>query len=159
MSKLWGNDSVVEKSIDTLKPYENNPRRKARAVEAVANSIKEFGFKVPIVIDADNIVVAGHTRLEACKKLGMKKVFCVVADDLTDQQIKAFRIADNKVSEVASWDYEKLENEVRKIDLDMTKFGLEQVTLDDIDLDKILEKTLEKGKVVICPICGEKIKV
>lgn len=100
---------IVYKNISELNPYKNNPRFNDEAVEAVANSIKQFGFKVPIIIDSSNIIVAGHTRLKAAKQLGMDKVPCIVADDLTEEQIRAFRLVDNKVSELADWDYEKLE--------------------------------------------------
>lgn len=82
---------IIEKMVDDLKPYENNPRHNEQAVAYVVNSIKEFGFKVPIVVDADGVIVAGHTRLLAAKELGMQKVPCIVADDLTETQIKAFR--------------------------------------------------------------------
>lgn len=98
---------VIEMKIDDVKPYENNPRNNNEAVQYVANSIKEFGFKVPIIIDKENIIVAGHTRLKAAKKLGMEKVPCIMADDLTDEQIRAFRLADNKVGEKATWDEKK----------------------------------------------------
>ena len=92
---------IVEKKLDEIKPYENNPRFNDDAVQYVANSIKEFGFKVPIVIDKDNTIVAGHTRYKASLLLGLDKVPCIVADDLNEEQIKAFRLADNKVSEKA----------------------------------------------------------
>ena len=95
-------------SVDDLTPYENNPRINDKAVEYVANSIKEFGFKVPIVVDENNIIVAGHTRLKASKKLGLEQVPVIVASDLTDEKVRAFRLADNKVSELAEWDEEKL---------------------------------------------------
>ena len=88
--------------ITELKPYENNPRINDAAVPAVAESIKQFGFKQPIVIDKNNVIVCGHTRYKAAIKLGLKTVPCVIADDLTDEQIKAYRLADNKVSELAS---------------------------------------------------------
>jgi ParB/RepB/Spo0J family partition protein len=88
---------IREFGLAELKPYEKNPRRNDASVEYVANSIKEFGFKVPIVIDRDGVIVAGHTRYKAAKKLGMEKVPCIVADDLSEAQIKAFRLADNKV--------------------------------------------------------------
>ena len=87
--------------LDELRPYENNPRRNDRAVEAVAKSIEQFGFKVPIVIDADNVIVCGHTRYRAAQKLKLKSVPCIVAEDLSPAQVKAFRLADNKVSELA----------------------------------------------------------
>jgi len=91
----------------------------------VAESIKEFGFKVPIIVDKDNVIVAGHTRLRAAKKLGMKTVPCIVADDLTPEQIKAFRLADNKVSEFSEWDMDLLTSELKEIDFDMDIFGFD----------------------------------
>lgn len=116
---------IVNKRLTELHPYENNPRNNEEAVAYVANSIKEFGFKVPIVIDADNVIIAGHTRYKASKKLGLKEVPCVIADDLTEDQVKAFRLADNKVGEIATWDLELLDIELQEIDLDMTDFGFE----------------------------------
>lgn len=117
---------IITKKVDELIPYERNPRKNDEAVECVANSIKEFGFKVPIVIDKDNVIIAGHTRLKGAKKLGLKEVPCIVADDLTEEQVKAFRLADNKVSEVAEWDMTLLGEELLDIeDLDMTDFGFE----------------------------------
>lgn len=118
--------NVIELPIDRVVPYERNPRKNDKAVEAVANSIKEFGFKVPIIIDANNVVVAGHTRLKAAKKLEIDKVPCVIANDLTDAQIKAFRLADNKVGELASWDSKLLMGEIADItDIDLTDFGFD----------------------------------
>lgn len=111
--------------IDKLKPYKNNPRLNDDAVEYVAESIKQFGFKVPIVVDKNNVIVTGHTRLKASKQLGLKEVPCIRADDLTEDQIKAFRIADNKVGEISTWDNSKLQIELEDIDIDMTSFGLE----------------------------------
>lgn len=111
--------------IDKLIPYENNPRFNNDAVQYVANSIQEFGFKNPIIIDKNNVIIAGHTRLRAAKQLGLKKVPCIRADDLTEKQAKAFRIADNKVGELAEWDYGKLNIELEDIQIDMTAFGLE----------------------------------
>ena len=130
--------NIVYKKVDDLVPYENNPRNNDEAVDYVANSIKEFGFKVPVVVDKDNVVVAGHTRLKACEKLGITEVPCIVADDLTEDQIKAFRIADNKVSEYATWDEEKLSQELSDIMLDMTEFGDDLFSDDDtmeVELD------------------------
>lgn len=112
-------------NIDAIIPYQNNPRNNDEAVEYVASSIREFGFKVPIVIDKKNVVVTGHTRLKAAKRLGLDKVPCIRADDLTDDQIKAFRIADNKVGEIATWDFAKLDIELEDIEIDMSAFGLE----------------------------------
>lgn len=115
---------VQEIKIDQLTPYDHNPRQNDGAVDAVAASIKNFGFKVPIVIDADRVIVAGHTRYKAAKKLGLESVPCIVADDLTDEQIRAFRLADNKVGELAGWDFDLLNMELAGIEeLDMTQFG------------------------------------
>lgn len=116
---------IIEKKIDDLTPYHNNPRNNENAVDAVAASIKEFGFKVPIVIDTEGVIIAGHTRHKAAQKIGMKKVPCIIADDLTPEQIKAFRVADNKVSEFATWDFEKLEEELAALSLDMSIFGFD----------------------------------
>ena len=110
--------------VDELIPYEKNPRKNDDAVQYVAESIKQFGFKVPIVIDRNNVIVTGHTRLKAAKELGLKQVPCIVADDLTDEQIKAFRLADNKVSEKAEWDFELLDEELSEIlDINMEDLG------------------------------------
>src|SRR5699024_9563372 len=97
---------MVYKKIEEILLYENNPRNNDEAVDAVAESIQEFGFKIPIVISGDNVIVAGHTRIKAAKKLGMEEVPCIIADDLNDEQIRAFRLADNKSAEIATWDEE-----------------------------------------------------
>ena len=111
-----------------LRPYENNPRINDGAVEAVAKSIDEFGFKVPIVVDSDYVIIAGHTRLKAAERLGLKSVPVVIADDLTEEQARAFRLADNKTAELAEWDFEKLNEELGDItDLDMQDFGFERL--------------------------------
>lgn len=115
---------IINKRLDEIFPYENNPRNNEAAVESVANSIEEFGFKVPIVVDKDGVIVAGHTRYKAAKYLGMTEVPCIVADDLNEQQINAFRLADNKVGEIATWDFSKLEFELEALsDFDMQDFG------------------------------------
>lgn len=116
---------VVMIDINQIKPYDKNPRKNNNAVEAVANSIKEFGFKQPIVVDKDNIIVVGHTRFKAAKKLGLKEVPVVVATDLTDEQIKAYRLADNKTNELAEWDDELLSGELSDIEMDMSLFGFD----------------------------------
>ena len=106
---------VKELPLGELHPYENNPRFNADAVEKVAASIKEFGFLVPIVVDKNNVIAAGHTRYEAAKMLGMEKVPCVIEDSLNEKQIRAFRLADNKVAEIASWDFAKLQTELNEL--------------------------------------------
>lgn len=118
--------NIIEMSIAEVKPYEKNPRKNDQSVDKVANSIKEFGFKVPIVVDKNNIIVCGHTRYKAAKKLGLSVVPCVVADDLTEEQIKAYRLADNKVGEDSLWDMDLLNEELGDIlELDMSDFGFE----------------------------------
>jgi DNA modification methylase len=118
------------KQITELQEYENNPRNNEAAVDAVAKSIEEFGFKVPIVVTSENVIIAGHTRLKASIKLGLSEVPCIIADDLTDEQVKAFRLADNKTSELASWDFSKLEEELSLIEMDMLQFGFEDLESD-----------------------------
>lgn len=132
---------IVEKKVSELKAYENNPRKNDNAVEAVANSIREFGFKVPIVIDSNNVIVCGHTRLKAAIQLGMETVPCIVASDLTEEQIRAFRLADNKTNELAEWDFEKLNLEIEGIEnIDLGDFGFEvgdSIKWDDVpELDE-----------------------
>lgn len=127
---------VTYMDADSLIPYANNPRLNDNAVDAVAASIKEFGFKVPIVVDGENVIINGHTRLKAAHKLGLKQVPVIVADDLTPEQVKAFRLADNKTSEFAEWDMDKLDIELEGIpDIDMGEFGF------DIEIDDMEEGT------------------
>ena len=126
-------DIVKIINIDALKPYPNNPRKNEHAIEPVANSIREFGFKQPIVVDKDNMIIAGHTRLLAARKLGLTEVPVIVADDLTPEQVKAYRLADNKTGELAGWDFEQLDLELEELDLpeiDMAIFGFDP-KLDD----------------------------
>ena len=117
---------IRETDIKDIVPYENNPRFNESAVDAVANSIRDFGFKVPIIVDKNNIIIAGHTRLLAAKKLGLERVPVLMADDLTDEQVKAFRLADNKVGEIATWDDAKLQEELQELTelgYNMEQFG------------------------------------
>lgn len=124
--------NIIEINIKDLKPYEKNPRKNDEAVKYVVESIKNFGFKVPIVVDKDNVIVAGHTRYKAAKQLKLKTVPCIVADDLNEEQIKAFRLADNKVSEFAEWDFNILSAEFEDIfNLDMSSFGFEMNDITD----------------------------
>lgn len=109
--------------IENIAPYDNNPRLNKDSVDYVANSIREFGFKQPIVIDKNNVIVAGHTRYKAAQQLGIEKVPCLVAKDLSEEQIKAYRLADNKVGENSKWDRTLLNIELDSIDLDMGSFG------------------------------------
>lgn len=118
---------IVEKELTWLKPYANNPRDNESAVEPVANSIKEFGFKVPIVATSDGEIINGHTRFKASKLLGLKKVPVIISDDLTEEQIKAFRLADNKTGELADWNEELLAKELEKLDFNLEQFGFEKL--------------------------------
>ena len=124
-------------NVEDLIPYINNPRHNENAVDKVASSIKEFGFKVPIVVDKDKVVVTGHTRLLASKKLGLEQVPCVVADDLSKAQIKAFRLADNKVSEFSTWDMELLKvelEELEELNFEVSDLGFEFMSIDQLDI-------------------------
>lgn len=112
-------------NIADLIPYENNPRINDHVVDYLVNSIREFGFRNPIIIDKNNVIVCGHTRLKACEKIGYTAVPCIRADDLTEDQVKAFRIVDNKIAELAEWDLDKLSIELDDINLDMEAFGIE----------------------------------
>lgn len=152
---------IVNIAVDKLVPYENNPRNNTEAIQYVANSIKEFGFKVPLVIDSDNVVICGHTRLLAAKQLGLKDVPCVVADDLTDEQIKAFRLADNKVGEIATWDLDKLQLELDFLDCNMEEFGfISAMKEPDItDFLEDYESKTKEPKTVVCPDCGHAFTV
>jgi ParB-like chromosome segregation protein Spo0J len=148
--------------IDDIKPYINNPRLNEEAIPYVMNSIKEFGFKNPIILDKNNVIVAGHTRLESAKRLDMKEVPVIYADDLTKEQIKAFRLADNKVSEKSIWDYTKLDEELENIlDIDMSMFdfeNIEETNLDDFFEDNDNKKEKE-SKLIECPHCHKPIEL
>ncbi len=130
---------IISLNLNKIKPYDNNPRVNDDAVQYVANSIKEFGFKVPIVIDKNNVIVTGHTRYKASQLLGLEKIPCIKADDLSDDQINAFRIADNKVSEFSAWDYTKLAVELDNISIDMGDFGINLDEIADFELEKFDE--------------------
>lgn len=172
--------NIIDININELKAYENNPRNNELAVDKVAASIEEFGFKVPIIIDRDNVIIAGHTRLLAAKELGLEKVPCIIADDLTPEQVKAFRLADNKVSGFASWDFQKLSEQMEQLDdFKMERFGFETISFDDVDdfLSSMeieqemgsneesedepdrLDETGKAVETVVCPYCGTEFEV
>jgi site-specific DNA-methyltransferase (adenine-specific) len=134
--------NIIQKAVSELREYENNPRNNDGAVQAVAESIEQFGFKVPIIIDSSGVIIAGHTRKKAAERLGLASVPCVVADDLTPEQIKAFRIADNKTGELAEWDFDLLERELAELtafDVDMSLFGFDESLFDSFNIDTALE--------------------
>lgn len=136
---------VESKSIDEVTPYENNPRNNDQAVDAVANSIKEFGWQQPIVVDKNMIIIVGHTRYKAAKKLGLTKVPVVVATNLSDEQAKAYRLADNKSGELADWDEDLLTDELGGIDdIDMSDFGFDD--LEDPEIDDAETKNVQEDE-------------
>ena len=124
---------IVEMKLSEIRPYEHNPRRNDDAVDKVANSIKEFGWQQPIVVDKDNVIIVGHTRWKAAKKLKMKTVPVVVAD-LSEEQAKAYRIADNSTGEIATWDYDLLVPEIQGLDYDMSEFGMNLLDTEEVEL-------------------------
>lgn len=133
-------------NISDIKAYANNPRRNEKAINAVMESIKKFGYANPIIVNADNVVLAGHTRLEAIRKTGAMQVQVIRLTHLTEQQEKAFRIADNRTAEFAEWDGDLLEAEMKDIEADdWAKFGFSQ---------KMLEK-LAAPNMCKCPKCGQ----
>ena len=131
--------------IEKITPYARNPR-KNQDIDKVASSIKEFGFQQPIVLDKENIIIVGHTRFLAAKKLGMKQVPCIIADKLSDQQVKAYRIADNRVAEESKWDNELLNLEL--IDLQKDNIDLENLGFEQEELNKIFN---EKDPLFVSP--------
>ena len=140
--------NIVNMKITDIRPYEKNPRINDAAVEAVARSIKEIGFRVPLVLDKDDVIITGHTRLHSAKLLGLTEVPCIIADNLTPEQVQAYRIADNKTGEIAEWDYALLPMELK--DLQNADFDLSVLGFDPDELDKLLnggtEETTTEGE-------------
>lgn len=139
---------IVNLLIEDIKPFKNNPRINGRAIKVVADSIREFGFKNPIVVDKNMEIIVGHTRLEASKVLGLTKVPVIIAEDLTEEQVKAFRIMDNKSSEFAEWDYTKLLEEIEELqaeDYNIDLTGFTGAELEDI-LDTLIDEEEEKAE-------------
>lgn len=135
---------TLDIALKDIFPYENNPRNNDNAVDAVANSIREFGFQQPLVLDKNNVIIVGHTRYKAAKKLGLKSVPCVIADNLSEEQCKAYRLADNKVGELAEWNMDLLAIELDEIDFDMGEFGFDEI--DDIEEPEKEQKEVELGE-------------
>ena len=163
--KEW---SVVWKDPNELTPYAKNARKNDATVPYLVNSIKRFGFRVPLVIDKAGTVICGHTRLKAALNIGMEKVPCVVADDLTEAEIKAFRLADNKLAEMSGWDFDKLDEELDELkidfDEDMGDFGFGETgdtNPDDFfgDADGDGGSKSPKKIKCTCPECGHEFEV
>lgn len=135
--------------LNRLVPYENNPRNNEKAVDAVAESIRQFGFRNPIIADENLVIISGHTRRLAAIKLGLEKVPVYIVSDMTEQQKKAFRLADNRVAELATWDKELLKNEIADImDVNLSDFGF------DPDELKAIQRESLGISVHRCPKCG-----
>lgn len=134
--------------LDSIHPYAGNPRRVEKAIKSVQKSIKEFGFLNPIIVDADNVIICGHTRFLAAQRLGLEQVPVIIASDLSEEQIRAFRLADNRVAEIAVWDKAKLQEELAHLKdiFDMTQFGFKSD-------DSVLSGQLKMRKHR-CPRCG-----
>ena len=131
--------NIINIKLTDIKPYENNPRNNKKAVEAVKESLKRFGWRQPIVVDKNNVIICGHTRYEAALQLGLKEAPCEVTKDMSEEDVKAYRLADNKVSELATWDDEKLIQELKDLSIDMSKFGFDLDFLNDIKLEETYE--------------------
>lgn len=147
--------------LSDLKEYENNPRKNKKAVDAVAASIRDFGFKNPIIIDKDGVIIAGHTRKAAAEKLGLETVPCIIADDLTPEQAAAFRLADNKTAELSEWDDEKLAAEVKALEgvsVDLAEFGFDLSDFEErkeVEEVEDVEAEEEDGEIVPRMQAGE----
>ena len=153
---------TITKKVSELIPYINNPRNNDDAIDAVASSIKNFGFKVPIIVDSNNEIINGHTRLKAAKKLGLETVPVIVADDLTPEQIKAFRLADNKVGEIATWDEDALAvelEELKNLDFDMSEFEFEIDEPQTQEKDENTDSILIDEKMIIIIESDDKLKL
>ena len=147
---------IIKVPVSKIQEYEGNPRRiNDHAVEVLAKSIREFGFKVPVVLDKERVIVTGHTRLLAAKRLGLEEVPCIIADDLSPEQIKAFRLVDNKTAELTGWDFEKLELELEDLDFDVSDFDFEIPAItqteenEEIDIEKFEDEKFKHE----CPKC------
>jgi len=130
------------RKLSEIKPYPNNPRQNDSTVDAVAASIREFGFRQPIVVDGDGVIIVGHTRYKAALKLGLEKVPVHVVKDLTPEQIKAYRIADNQTASLATWDYDLLSVELAT--LKEEDFDLQLLGFNSDMLELLLEKDKEE---------------
>lgn len=148
---------LITKKISEITPYENNPRRNDTAVAAVEESIRQCGYIAPIIVDEDGVILAGHTRYKALKKLGRSECEVVVKDGLTEDQKRKYRILDNKTSELAGWDFAMLEDELSELDFDSFDFGFDSVPqeTDFADLFEPSEPKEKEPKKIQCPHCGE----
>lgn len=158
---------LIMKPPQELIEYENNPRDYRDAVESVKRSIREFGFQVPVLIDKENVIVAGHVRCRAAKELEIKQIPCITVEGLTEGQIKAFRLVDNKTSEMASWDMEKLMEELSGLaaeGIELSEFHFPELEGAELEVndEDFLQETELKGKApktMKCPQCGHEFTI
>ena len=165
---------IVYKKISELKRYEkNNKKHPEKQLEKIAASIKEYGFKNPVLIDKNNVIIAGHCRTLAAERIGMQEVPCIDCSDLNTKQVKALRLMDNKSAELAEWDFDNIKAELEELkleefDIDLTGFEIEDIEdllkeKENINLDDFFEENTKpkekEKKVLICPHCGEEIEV
>jgi hypothetical protein len=139
--------NIREISAARLREYENNPRNNDLAVEKVKYSIERFGFLFPVIVDVNYAIVAGHTRVRACRELGIQTIPCIVADELTEEQINFFRLVDNKTSEYSDWDFEKLKEELSLVDLTLDE---NQLLLEQFELSaEVFDINVEQAEIKI----------
>lgn len=147
---------IIQKNVNELIPYEKNAKKHDETqIKNVAESIKQYGFVQPVVVDKDNVIVIGHCRVLAAKQLNMKTVPCVCVDELTEEQVKALRLVDNKTNE-SPWDFDLLSEELEELDMDLSEFGFTKI--EHIDMDAFFENTeptAKEPKKIQCPHCGE----
>lgn len=147
--EIGGCMEIVMRKVGELVPYERNPRRNDMAVDTIVASIERFGFRNPIIITPDDVIVSGHTRRKAAMKIGLEEVPCIVVDRLTEEKVRMFRLADNKTAELSSWDMDLLKTELLELEgvLDMSLFGFEG------DKPKPEPETQSESRSIICPRC------
>ena len=155
-------EEIVYKKVSELKLNPNNPRKNDDAVDVIAKSIEKYGFKNPLIIDENNVVWCGNTRLKASKKLKLKEVPCIVASDLTEEQIRELALIDNKSSEIADWDYDLLKEELNVLDLSDFDLSWGIIDEEDVNIDEFFteaEQKTKEPKTIKCPHCGEIIEL
>ena len=154
---------LITLGINEIQPYERNPRRNDAAVDDLVESIKQAGYIAPIIVDENNVILAGHTRYKALQKIGKADALVMKVTGMTEAQKRKYRLLDNKVSEKSGWDYELLDWELEDIDFEGYDFGFEtmggSLDLDDSDFLQDTEITKSKEKEVTCPHCGEKFMI
>ena len=145
---------LVTVSLDKFRPYERNPRKNDEAVAAVMESIKQCPYVAPIIVDENNVILAGHTRYKALKKLGKTEAEVIVKSGLSDEQKRKYRLLDNKTNELAEWDFEMLAEELEGLDFEGFDFGFAVLENDSVELAEYNRSEIATSKTVNCPKCG-----